>query len=363
MSILLFFLILLLLVLVHEFGHFIVAKLFKIRVDEFAFGFPPRIFSIKKGETNYSFNALPIGGYVSIYGENALQIQDDADKGRSFAAKSRWVQSAVIVAGVVFNLILAWILISGTLMMGIASPADNDTGYPVQNAKLMVTELAAKGPAETAGLKPGDTLVSLSDGVETVAADSPEAVSSFIGPREGKEIMVTYTRKGEAGHVNVTPIQGISQKGAAIGIYMDMVGTLKLPFFAALKDGAVKTYLFTKLTAVGIYTFIYHAVAGDADYSQVTGPVGIVGAVGEAAGIGFANLVLFTALISINLAVINIIPFPALDGGRFLFILIEGITRKPIKPQISNVMNFVGFALLMLLMVAVTYHDVAKLMR
>ena len=145
MSILLFFLILLLLVIAHEFGHFIVAKFFKIRVDEFAFGFPPRIFSIKKGETNYSFNALPIGGYVSIYGENALLVQDDADKARAFSAKSRWIQSAVIVAGVIFNLILAWILISSTLMIGIASPVDNDEGYPVQNAHLMITQLAAKG--------------------------------------------------------------------------------------------------------------------------------------------------------------------------------------------------------------------------
>ena len=361
MSILLFFLILLLLVIAHEFGHFIVAKFFKIRVDEFAFGFPPRIFSIKKGETNYSFNALPIGGYVSIYGENALLVQDDADKARAFSAKSRWIQSAVIVAGVIFNLILAWILISSTLMIGIAAPADNDGGYPVQNAHLMITQLAAKGPAETAGLKSGDTIVTLSDGTETVTADSPDAVSSFIGTREGKEIMLTYTRKGEEGHIRVTPVMGISKEHAAIGIYMDMVGTLKLPFFAALADGGVKTYQFTKFTAVGIYTFIYQAVTGNADYSQVTGPVGIVGAVGEAAGIGFANLILFTALISINLAVINIIPFPALDGGRFLFILIEGITRKPMKPQIANAMNFVGFALLMLLMVAVTYHDVAKL--
>ncbi len=361
MSILLFFAILLLLVIAHEFGHFIVAKLFKIRVDEFAFGFPPRIFSIKKGETNYSFNALPIGGYVSIYGENALLVQDDADKARAFSAKSRLVQSAVIVAGVIFNLLLAWILISSTLMIGISAPSDNDDGYPVQNAKLMVTQLAAKGPAEVAGLKSGDTLVSITDGKETVLADSPDAVSSFIGTREGKEIMVTYTRKGEAGHITVTPVMGISKEHAAIGIYMDMVGTLKLPFFAALADGAVKTYQFTKLTAVGIYTFIFQAVTGHADYSQVTGPVGIVSAVGEAAGIGFANLILFTALISINLAVINIIPFPALDGGRFLFILIEGITRKPMKPQIANAMNVVGFALLMLLMIAVTWHDIAKL--
>ncbi len=359
MSILLFIAILLVLVLVHEAGHFTVAKLFKIRVDEFAFGFPPRLFSFKKGETTYAFNLLPLGGYVKIYGEDPNEVKGE-DAQRSFVAQPRIVQAGVIVAGVVMNLVLAWVLISSTLALGIAAPVDNDEGFPVTNPRLMVTEVSEKGPAQTAGLVGGDYLVSLSVDGEQVDATSPEVVSAFISPREGKTIEVRYEHEGKLVTGAMTPVSGISQQGAAIGIYMDMVGTLKLPAHLALYHGAIKTWQYTKLTAVGIYQFISEAITGHANFNDVTGPVGIVKAVGAASSIGFANVLLFTALISINLAIINIIPFPALDGGRLLFITIEGIMRRPIPTLIANYVNVGGFALLMLLMLLVTYHDVVK---
>lgn len=361
MSIILFFIILLLLVVAHEFGHFIVAKKAGIRVDEFAFGFPPKIFGKKFGETTYSFNALPLGGYVKIYGENPNDVSDH-DRKRSFVAQPRIIQAGVVVAGIVFNIILAWILLSTVLMIGIPASVDSDDSAAVQSPKLMITDTAKLGPAAVSGIVAGDIIESITDGKQTVLATSADVVSGFIGPREGVPLTIAYNHKGQVKQVVITPIMGISQKGAAIGIYMDMVGTLKYSFFPAFYHGAQKTYLYTKLTAVGIYDFISTAVIGRADFSQVTGPVGIVNAVGEAAGLGLANLILFTALISINLAVINVLPFPALDGGRLLFIAIEAITRKPMKASISNSLNFAGFALLMLLMVAVTWHDIAKLM-
>ena len=314
MSILLFILILLVLVLVHEFGHFIVAKMAKIRVDEFAFGFPPRLFSKKFGETTYAFNLLPLGGYVKIYGEDANEVKSE-DAVRSFSAQHRGVQAAVIVAGVVMNIVLAWVLISATLAIGIAAPADNDEGFPVTNARLMITEVSAKGPADLAGIAGGDYLLSLTEGTTTVAIASPEAVSGFIGPRASSTITVSYEHLGKTMTATMTPVMGISQKGAAIGIYMDMVGTLKLPVHEAFYYGAIKTWQYTSLTAVGIWKFLSEAVTGHANYDEVTGPVGIVKAVGQASAVGFTNVLLFTALISINLAVINIIPFPALDGG------------------------------------------------
>lgn len=360
MSIILFILILLVLVLVHEAGHFAVAKYFKIRVDEFAFGFPPRLYSIKKGETAYSFNLLPLGGYVKIYGEDANEVQSE-DAARSFVKQHRLVQAAVIVAGVIMNLVLAWVLISSTLAIGIAAPVDNDEGYAVTNPRLMVTDVSAKGPAAVSGMVGGDYLVSLAEGGETVLATSPDIVSGFIGPREGKSIAVTYEHEGKAVTGTMTPVMGISQKGAAIGIYMDMIGTLKLPIHKAFYHGAIKTWQYTRLTAVGIYTFVSEAVTGHANFEEVTGPVGIVKAVGAASAVGFANVLLFTALISINLAIINIIPFPALDGGRLLFITIEGVMRRAIPTRIANYVNVAGFALLMLLMLLVTYHDVVKL--
>jgi len=359
MSLLLFFIVLIILVLVHEFGHFIVAKRAGIRVDEFAFGFPPRLFSIKKGETTYSFNALPLGGYVKIYGENPEEVKGENTK-RSFAHAPRAVQSLVVLAGIFFNLLLAWLLISTTLMIGILAPVD-ESAYPLQSPKLMVIGTHEHSPAALAGLVEGDILLTIADGEEHVNATSPEAVSGFIAPREGKPLSLQYEHLHALKQTTIIPVSGISTKGGAIGIYMDMVGTLKLPFHKALWEGAIKTGQYTKLTAVGIYDFLKTALTGHADLSQVTGPVGIVHAVGVAAQIGFVNLLLFTALISINLAVINVLPFPALDGGRLFFIIIESVIRKPVIPVVLNVFNMIGFALLMFFMLVVTYHDIATM--
>lgn len=360
MSILLFIVILLVLVLVHEAGHFFVAKMAKIRVDEFAFGFPPRLFSTKKGETTYAFNLLPLGGYVKIYGEDPNEVKSE-DAVRSFSAQPRHIQAAVVVAGVVMNILLAWVLISATLVLGIAAPADNDEGFPVENARLMITEVSDKGPAQISGIVGGDYLLSLQDGADNVDATSLEVVSSFIAPREAKPIVVTYEHEGEVKKATVLPVSGISQKGAAIGIYMDMIGTLRLPLDQAIWHGAIKTWQYTKLTAVGIWTFLSQAITGNANFNDVTGPVGIVKAVGTASSVGFANILLFTALISINLAIINIIPFPALDGGRLFFIGIEALIRRPLSVRMTNYANIGGFAFLMLLMLLVTYHDIVKL--
>lgn len=362
MSVILFFIVLFVLVIAHEFGHFIIAKKAGIRVDEFAFGFPPRLGSVKKGETRYSFNALPLGGYVKIFGEDPTEVGESVDKKRSFSAQPLYVQAAVIVAGVVFNLLLAWFLLTATLMIGIPAPEDGEDGYAVSGATLMVTGVRAGTPAELSGFASGDKLISLSDGSDTVIDLTPERVSEFIGPRENRPITAVYNRKGVETAVTLIPVSGIVPDAAAIGIQMDMVGTLQLPPHIALWEGLKKTYQYTVLTADGIYTFLKSAVMGESDFSQVTGPVGIVQAVGDAAGVGFSNLLLFTALISINLAVINVIPFPALDGGRLLFIVIEAVTRRPINVQVANMFNLGGFALLMLLMLLVTWHDISKLL-
>lgn len=362
MSIILFFLVLLVLVVAHEFGHFIIAKMAGIRVDEFAFGFPPRLGSITRGETRYSFNALPLGGYVKIYGENPDDVTEDADKKRSFGAQPRIIQGAVIVAGVIFNLILAWILITSTLMIGITAPMEDEGGYALTNPRIMVSGSLPGSPAELGGLLPGDILLMITDGGESREVTSPDSVSTFVSSRLAHPLSFSFVRAGKIYALTITPAAGIIADVAAIGIYMDAVGTLKLPMHLALYEGAKKTYQYTIITAVGLWDFFSMAITGKSDFSKVTGPVGIVGAVGEAAQTGIANLLFFTALISINLAVINVIPFPALDGGRLLFICIEAVTRRPMNVKFANYANVTGFAILMLLMLAVTWHDVAKLL-
>lgn len=361
MSIIIFIVVLLFLVCVHEFGHFIVAKKAGIRVDEFAFGFPPRLWSMTKGETTYALNALPLGGYVKIYGENLDDVKV-GDIKRSFIAQPRIIQGGVIVAGIVSNLLFAWLLFAGVFMVGVPAPADGGDGYPVKNLELMVTDVLDKSPASEAGLRPGDVLKKLSDGIDTIDVENAREVALFIGPREGRPIILTYLRKGATEEISITPQSGIVPDVAVVGIFMDTIGTLQLPPHIALWVGLQKTYQFTAMTVAGIAELLINTFTGTADLSQVMGPVGIVRAVGEAAGVGFSNVILFTALISINLAVINLIPFPALDGGRLLFIVIEGIIRRPIKIKVANALNIVGFALLMLFMITVTYHDVVELM-
>ncbi len=363
MSIIIFLIILLVLVISHEFGHFIVAKKAGIRVDEFAFGFKPRLFSIKKGETRYSFNLLPIGGYVSIYGENPDEESiNGPDKDRSFVNKPKYIQALVMIAGVVMNFLVAWLLISVGFMTGLPSSVDNaPAGSNIENVMVTVTSVIPGSPAEKAGIKVRDRIQGLSSGVDTSEAPSFESVQYFIRQHPQDEINFSVLRGDEIKEVKMTPIQNESNS-AIVGISMDRIGTLKLPVHEAIWSGLKLSLNLTKATFMGFYHLIHDAIVGKGDFNSISGPVGIVGIVGDAASFGFVYLLSFTALISINLAVINLIPFPALDGGRLLFLLIEKIKGSRIKPQVANMINLVGFGLLMLLMLVVTYHDIVKLL-
>ncbi|HAQ02861.1 RIP metalloprotease RseP [Candidatus Nomurabacteria bacterium RIFOXYC2_FULL_36_8] len=362
MSIIIFVVILLVLVVSHEFGHFIVAKKSGIRVDEFSFGFPPKIFGKKVGETTYNFNALPFGGYVKIFGENGVdESVSEEDKKRSFTSKPRYIQAGVLIAGVVMNFLVAWFLLSIGYMSGLpSSVAMAPQGVTVNNQYLTVTSVVKGSPAEIAGLETRDKLLVLKTETDRTETPSAESVKYFIKKHGNESVTVEYMRGSESKSLVVTPIN--NKEGIpSIGIAMDIIGTLKLPIHKAVWEGLKLTIDWTIGTAVGFYKLIVGALAGTGDMSAVTGPIGIVGVVGDAAKFGFVYLLSFTALISINLAVINFLPFPALDGGRLLFLLIEKIKGSRIKPEIANVVNMVGFGILMLLMVFITYHDIVKL--
>jgi regulator of sigma E protease len=378
MNIIIFLIILLVLVLSHEFGHFIVAKLNKIRVDEFAFGFPPKLFGKKIGETTYNFNALPIGGYVKIYGENIeeadfvevgfLDKEKDAEKielsKRSLAFKPKYVQAMVMFAGVAMNFLVAWLLLSVGFMSGLPSSVEvAPKGVVVENQALTVVSVVPNSPAEKAGLKSGDKILALETEKDTTKLLSSnftaETVKNFVKKHSTEEIDFLITRAKENMKVAVTP--EIKEDSALVGISMDMIGTLKLPIHQAIWEGLKLTGDLTARTASGFYNLIKDGVTGKGSLAGVTGPIGIIGVVGDAADFGFIYLLSFTALISINLVIINLIPFPALDGGRLLFLLIEKIKGSRIKPKIANTVNAVGFALLMILMVVITYHDIVKL--
>lgn len=365
MSIIIFVVILLVLVLVHEFGHFFTAKKFGIRVDEFGFGFPPKLFGIKKGETEYTFNLLPIGGFVKIFGENPDEENTTGpDASRSFVNKPKWQQAVVLFAGIFANFLLAWFLFSIGFMSGLPTSVGSEpSGQKLSDVNLVVTSILQKSPAENAGLKVGDKIINLKNGKDFTTDVSSESVRTFIVESDGKEIDVGYLRGKdvEIKTVKLIPVKSPNDGKFAIGISMDMIGTAKLSFFSSISEGMKLTLSMTKNTVLGLYTLIKGAIMGKGSMASVTGPVGMVGIVGDAYQFGFVYLLSFAALISINLAIINLMPFPALDGGRLFFLLIEKIKGSRLNPKITNTANMIGFSLLILLMVVITYHDVVKL--
>jgi len=365
MSVIIFIIILVILILAHEFGHFIVAKRSGIRVDEFGIGFPPKIFGKKFGETEYSLNWIPFGGFVKIFGEDAEdEALSGSDKERSLTSKPKYIQAAVISAGVFFNILLAWILISFGFMSGLPAPVSMaGNGGTIENAHLTIISVGQGTPAETAGLRPGDHIVALTTNT-AVLQDSitPDSVSSFIVENGEEAIAVLYERAGENGTVFVTPEEGILEGRFAIGITMDTIGILTLPPHKALWEGAKTTVGLTQAILFGFVDLIKNSFSnGKAGLAAVTGPIGIIGLVGDASDFGFVYLLGFTAFISINLAIINLIPFPALDGGRLLFILIEAIKGSPINPKVTQGANSIGFLILIVLMLVVTYNDIVKI--
>jgi regulator of sigma E protease len=365
MNILIFFIILIVLILVHEAGHFSLAKFFKIRVDEFGFGFPPKLFGIKKGETEYTVNAIPFGGFVKIFGENPdAESIDGPEASRSFVNKPKWQQAIVLLAGITANFLLAWILLSVGFMSGLpTSTSSQPKNSFLTDINLTVVSVSKDSPAELAGLKSGDKIVAVRSSKENLNEINPENFKALILENANREIEIDYLRGKNSGILSTTAIPRIEAGSdlPLIGIAMDQIGKAKMGFFRSFSEGLKLTCLVTKNTAIGLFTLIRDGIKGQGSFSAIMGPVGMVGIVGDAYDFGFIYLLSFTALISINLAIINLIPFPALDGGRLLFLLIEKIKGSRLNPKIANMTNAIGFIILIALMLLVTYHDIIKL--
>ncbi len=366
MSIILFFAVLFVLVIVHEWGHFITAKKTGMRVDEFGFGFPPKLFSVKKGETEYTFNALPIGGFVRIWGENyeddkASGDVEEQDMSRSFNARPKWAQALVLVAGVTMNIIFAWFLFTVSYMVGVPTAVEESSATPA--AELYVYGVLQDSPGSD--LPAGSIITALSQGDQSVISPTPSQFTDFITAAAPEAVTIAYETKGEIKEVEVEPVKGLIKEDLdryAVGVSLSLIEIKKSSLGTAMYDASLATWNGFIGIAVGLYDLVSRMFVGEADFSQVAGPIGIVGMVGDAASFGITALLTFTAIISLNLAVINLLPFPALDGGRLVFVLIETITRKPIPHVWAGRLNLAGFALLMILMILVTYNDIARLL-
>lgn len=357
-AILLFFLILLALVIVHEFGHFIVAKWVNMRVDEFAFGFPPRLFSRKKGETVYAVNALPLGGYVSIWGENGEPDDIAKTHPRAFGNRPKWAQLLVLVAGVTMNMLLALLLFIGVSYGKVQMSADDPLyGARVKDPHIMVVNTAPNSPGATIPL--GSIITKVTSGGQQADIRNASSVIAFVEQHQNGAIAINYTTPdGEKADTAISPVYGIVPDKKALGVSLETIGYVRTSFIEAIKLGAERTYDTTITTFQGLGMLVSSIGGGENVLNSLSGPIGIAKIVGETSAYGFAAILTLVAILSINLAVFNILPLPALDGGRMVVVLIEAVIRKKVPHKYYSWVNVAGFMALMVLLVVVTVHDI-----
>ncbi len=353
--------ILVLLIVIHELGHFFAAKMFKVRVEEFGVGYPPRAFTFGTwGGTEYTLNWIPFGGFVRLFGEHGETHQ----KG-SFAGAPKYAQAIILVAGVTMNALGSWLLFAGALHVGI--PRVIPEGKAITGeTQLFVNSVLDASPASAAGIKPGDELTRIVDAdTKEVAELKPSKIVEFIGSRGGKQLEVSYRRAEAIETVIVTPAHAVVESSAnrpAVGFGLALVTDEALPWWKALIEAGPSTIAALQDTAKGLWTLVRDAAAGDPNLENIVGPVGLVDFVGNASRHGIGHVLALAAFISINLAVINLVPIPALDGGRLFLLGIEAIIRRPPPLLGVQILNFMGVGLIIILMVTVTYQDIVRLL-
>ncbi len=359
MTALLVIAILVLLIVAHEFGHFLAAKIFGVKVREFGVGFPPRAFTFGTwGGTEYTINWLPFGGFVKLFGE-----EEGSEHGKgSFIDSPRWKQAIILVAGVTANMIIAWVLFTGAYTAGILHVTADQNAV---NGQLLVTDVVLGSPADAGGIKPGDEVLDVRDSEGNAAQLTPDGVVAFVSDRGGEDITVEYVRAGATSSAVVRPAHAVISDSAgrpAVGLGLAIVTAEALPLSDAMHAATISTYNTLRISVSGLWDIIKSALRGAPDLQNVTGPVGIVGAVGEASQNGWGYVLSLAAFISVNLAIINLIPIPALDGGRLVVVGIEALMRREAPKLVMQILNALGIALIIMLMVTVTYHDILKLL-
>jgi len=410
LTLVIFILVLGVLVLAHEFGHFITARIFGMKVEEFGFGFPPRALGIQflrgkklqpiateekitveetaMGEiitdekkeidivvpwkrkrlvwgnrelsehdenygTVYSINWLPIGGFVKIKGENG----DAKTESDSFMAKPAWQKSITLVSGVLMNIILAAVLLSFGFMYGLPQATDDvKDATVVRDAHVAIMEVLPGKPAAAAGLKMGDEIVQINDLKNPRIAQ----MQNYVDSHSGQELSFVIKRGNEMFTQKIKPVVAADTGKGGIGVAILELGLVKYPWYRAIYEGFAATFIYLGAIFVAFYSLIAGLFNGSGAAGAVSGPIGIAVLTGQAAKLGFAYLIQFTAMLSLNLAVLNILPLPALDGGRILFVWLGKIFRKPVFMKFEQAAHTIGFLLLLLLVAVVTLKDLSS---
>ena len=324
-------------IFVHEGGHFLVAKLCGIKVNEFAMGMGPKLLSKQKGETTYSLRAFPIGGFCAMEGED-----EDSDHDRAFNRAPVWKRILVVIAGAVMNLLLGFLI-----LLVLTSTQD-------VLASRTISQFDDNAVTEASGLRVGDTIVAVNGRKMYLANDIfyelarvKDGTADVVVLRDGEKVTVETVK---------FPTETLEDGTTTLSIDFYVYG-VQPTVGNVLKYAARWTLAFGRQ----IFLSLVDLVTGNVAVNQLSGPVGIVSAIGKAAAIGWENLATLAALITVNVGIFNLVPFPALDGGRLFLLIIEGIIRKKLPVKYEAAINIAGFALLIALMLFVTYQDVTRL--
>lgn len=354
-TVFIFFVVLSILVVIHELGHFIAAKVQGIRVEEFGFGIPPKIIGFKYGETEYTLNLLPFGGFVRVFGEEEAALGknlSEEEKKRSFAHKEHWQKALVLVAGVTLNFVLGWVIVTYLFTQGVPTPSD----------RVHVESVQKNSPAFEAGLKKDDIIQSINTPDGTLVIDETTDIAAASKKYAGQPIDLKVQRANETKTVTLIPRTNPPKGQGSLGILISNYEIKKYSLVQAPFYGLAETAKVSGLIATELGKTLVRFVTFQKQEAEITGPVGIAQMTSAAAQQGINPLLQLMGILSLNLAVLNILPFPALDGGQLAFVLYEWATGKKVNPQFKQKLNVVGFSLLIGLLILVTINDIVKLL-
>ncbi|MFA6602330.1 MAG: M50 family metallopeptidase [Candidatus Shapirobacteria bacterium] len=352
MDVVIFLIALSILVMVHELGHFLAAKKTGVRVEEFGLGLPPRMWGKKIGDTVWSLNWLPIGGFCKLYGEDTQETKQK-EKQYSFAHKNPAQKALIVVGGVLMNLVLAVVIFSAVYAI---------TGVPKETEVVKVIAIVDKSPAKEAGLKEGDVVKF----VGTKLIKTSSELTAEVGKYKGGEVELGVISKGtnDVKTVRVEVRANPPEGQGAMGVAVSNIEMVKLPwwrFYEGIGAGFKEGYYWGKVIAGGVFKMVAGLAMGKVP-SDVAGPIGMFQATTSIRqNQGILAVIHFFGIVSVNLAVVNILPFPALDGGRILFVIYEAITRKRPSEKFENAVNGAGMAVLLGLILLITLVDVKRL--
>ncbi|MFH1175698.1 MAG: site-2 protease family protein [bacterium] len=350
------------LIIAHELGHFLAAKWSGMKVEEFGIGFPPNIFSWKpkKSETAYSINWIPFGGFVRIKGEDEILDSGQKPDSDSFKAKPIWKRMFVTVAGVVMNIFVAVIILSFVAALGIPSGID-DSNENAINPQVQIVSVGEGTPAESAGLQAGDIIEKINFGGDAKNVSKVQEIIDIANNFKEKEIIFTINREGSQQEIALTPRADHPEEEGPIGIGLARIGLVRVAWYKAPVESVKLVWDIAKTMLSFLGDMLARIFTKGQVPQDIVGPVGIVALSGKIVKMGWVYVGWLFALISINLFLINLLPIPALDGGRLLFLAIEKVKGSPISEKLEQKLHFYGFVFLIALMILITIRDVSRL--